>query len=216
MQVNGMVMHCAQAKPSRLALALVLSLMATLLSASAAQAAYALEVTTVANPAEGGVVVSYDYNYDSEATVFGSGDSVALKATPNSGYALDSIVVTDADGNEVATHEDNYGSYDAVFSMPSSNVTATANFKESAEPPAPSDYAIDVAAGIAGGSVKVTTYADQNTPITRSAKGEYVYLTAIPDEGFDFESISVTDAAGNELSGSNAVQRDTWNKEVIG
>ncbi len=60
------------------------------------------------------------------------GSSVTLTVTPDEGYELSSLTVTDADGNEIEVTE-NDGTY--RFTMPSSKVTVTAEFAESSENP---------------------------------------------------------------------------------
>ena len=60
------------------------------------------------------------------------GSSVTLTVTPDEGYELSSLTVTDADGNEIEVTE-NDGTY--RFMMPSSKVTVTAEFAESSENP---------------------------------------------------------------------------------
>ena len=60
------------------------------------------------------------------------GSSVTLTVTPDEGYELSSLTVTDADGNEIEVTE-NDGIY--RFTMPSSKVTVTAEFAESSETP---------------------------------------------------------------------------------
>ena len=60
------------------------------------------------------------------------GSSVTLTVTPDEGYELSSLTVTDADGNEIEVTE-NDGIY--RFTMPSSKVTVTAEFTESSENP---------------------------------------------------------------------------------
>ena len=60
------------------------------------------------------------------------GSSITLTVTPDEGYELSSLTVTDADGNEIEVTE-NDGTY--RFTMPSSKVTVTAEFIESSENP---------------------------------------------------------------------------------
>ncbi len=58
-----------------------------------------------------------------------SGQTVTVTVTPDSGYALDKIAVTDSNGNAVTLKENSNGSYS--FTMPSKNVTVTASFTKS-------------------------------------------------------------------------------------
>ena len=70
-----------------------------------------------------------------------AGDSVALSAVPDKGYELKSLTVTDADNNEI-TVENN------KFTMPSKDVTITAEFKKTA-PDIDSLYDPSITAGSA-------------------------------------------------------------------
>jgi hypothetical protein len=54
------------------------------------------------------------------------GAAVTITATPNSGYAVDKITATDANGSSVTVTENN-GKY--TFTMPAAKVTVTATFK---------------------------------------------------------------------------------------
>jgi len=70
---------------------------------------------TITTSATNGTVTTYPASYAAEGT------TVTITATPNSGYALDAITVTDANNNAV-TVENNQ------FTMPNSNVTVSATF----------------------------------------------------------------------------------------
>jgi hypothetical protein len=73
-----------------------------------------------------------DYNVTYTASENGSvsgvkaspfGDTVILEVAPANGYELDTLTVTDADGTTIAVENNN-------FTMPASNVTVSATFKE--------------------------------------------------------------------------------------
>ena len=55
-----------------------------------------------------------------------AGDTIKLTATPANGYALDSFSVTDANTNAITVTN-------GAFTMPASNVTVSATFKETAD-----------------------------------------------------------------------------------
>lgn len=59
-----------------------------------------------------------------------SGDTVYITVTPDEGYELDALTVTDAGGNEVALTKNADGTYSYV--QPAGKVTITAIFKETA------------------------------------------------------------------------------------
>jgi hypothetical protein len=82
------------------------------------------------------------------STSIAKGDTVTITATPNSGYAVDKITVTDANGKAV-TVTANDGKY--TFTMPAANVTVTSIFKadesKSADPFLTATKFADVTAG---------------------------------------------------------------------
>ena len=54
------------------------------------------------------------------------GEKIEIKVTPNSGYRMKTLTVTDAEGKNVAVSTDNNGKYS--FVMPNSNVTVKVTF----------------------------------------------------------------------------------------
>jgi hypothetical protein len=114
------------------------------------------------------------------------GQTVTLTATPASGYRLGAFTVLDAEGNEIPVEGNS-------FAMPDGPVTVTASFI----PEGAVTYTVTVDANIANGSV---------TPDkTSAAEGEAVSLTVTPDEGYQLETLTVTDASGDpvELNGTS-------------
>ena len=73
-----------------------------------------------------------------------AGATVTLTATPDEGYAVGSITVTDRFGDAVRVTEQADGTY--TFTMPNGQVTVTATFVQ-VEEPAPTEPFIDVAEG---------------------------------------------------------------------
>ena len=55
-----------------------------------------------------------------------AGEKIEIKVTPNSGYRMKTLTVTDAEGKNVAVSTDNNGKYS--FVMPNSNVTVKVTF----------------------------------------------------------------------------------------
>ena len=109
------------------------------------------------------------------------GQTVTLTATPASGYRLGAFTVLDADGNEIPVDGDS-------FAMPDSPVTVTASFI----PDGVVTYTFTVDVNIQNGSV---------TPDkTSAAEGEAVSLTVTPDEGYQMETLTVTDANGDPVA----------------
>lgn len=120
-----------------------------------------------------------------------AGDTVSLSATPSDGYLLDKFEVKDASNNPVTVNENNQ------FTMPKSNVTVTAIFKEkpknvypiSIEPS--QNGSVGVAASATNGE-EVTVSVNPNdyyelasltyngNPITKDAQGNYKFT--MPDQ----------------------------------
>ncbi len=73
-----------------------------------------------------------------------AGATVTLTATPDEGYAVGSLTVTDRFGDAVKVTENADGTY--TFTMPNGQVTVTATFVQ-VEEPAPTEPFIDVAEG---------------------------------------------------------------------
>ena len=73
-----------------------------------------------------------------------AGAEVTLTATPDEGYALSTLTVTDRFGDAVKVTEQADGTY--TFTMPNGQVTVTATFVQ-VEEPAPTEPFIDVAEG---------------------------------------------------------------------
>ncbi|WP_306483032.1 SpaA isopeptide-forming pilin-related protein [Anaerococcus sp.] len=98
------------------------------------------------------------------------GDTVSLSATPSEGYLLDKFVVTYANGKTVDVNENNQ------FTMPKSDVTVTATFKEKPK----NVYPISVESS-ENGSVSVKASAKN---------GEEVTVNVNPDEYYELASLT--------------------------
>ena len=86
-----------------------------------------------------------------------AGDSVTLTVTPEAGYELDALTVTRSDNGESVTVTETSGA--GSFTMPASNVTATATFKKIS-------YPVEVQT-VDGGEVSIITgYDADGSPIT--------------------------------------------------
>ena len=99
-----------------------------------------------------------------------AGDTVSLSATPSDGYLLDKFEVKDASNNPVTVNENNQ------FTMPKSNVTVTAIFKEKPK----NVYPISVEPS-QNGSVSVKASA---------TNGEEVTVSVNPDDYYELESLT--------------------------
>ena len=115
-----------------------------------------------------------------------AGATVKLTATADSGYELESYSVKDASANAITVTE-------GTFTMPKSNVTVSASFKETAATPQKTAmYTVSISSSIEHG--KVT--ADKSS----AEAGATVKLTATADSGYELESYSVKDASANAIT----------------
>ena len=115
-----------------------------------------------------------------------AGATVKLTATADSGYELESYNVKDASANAITVT-------DGTFTMPKSNVTVSATFKETVVTPQKTAmYTVSISSSIEHG--KVT--ADKSS----AEAGATVKLTATADSGYELESYSVKDASANAIT----------------
>ena len=111
------------------------------------------------------------------------GTSVTLTATNNPGYRF----VGWMEGDQTV-------STDTTYAFPAnSNRSLTAQFDRISSSGGSSDptYSITLPSRVTGGELKLSRrYAE---------KGETVTLTAIPDEGYELDTLTITDSKGNEI-----------------
>ena len=113
-----------------------------------------------------------------------AGETVTITVTPDSGYEIGSVLVKDAAGKEVPHTAIKDGT--CTFVMPASNVTVTATFGKKA----PAQYTVLIT-DTDNGTVKAVP--------TAAAAGETVTITVTPDSGYEIGSVTVIDAAGEEV-----------------
>lgn len=129
-----------------------------------------------------------------------AGATVTITATPSTGYEADGtpeVTVTTSWGKagtraeipveETITVTAGTTANTWTFTMPNDPVTVSMAFKQSG-------FAITVATGITGGTVAVSG----NKTIARP--GDEIALTNTPAEGYEFDSYSVKDADGKEVT----------------
>ena len=117
------------------------------------------------------------------------GTEVTLLAntfTAPSGYEFDSWLVKDASNNTLTVNN-------SKFTMPASNVTVTAQWRQTGV----TQYNVAIAGGITGGTVTASP--------TSAAAGATITLTATPSSGYCFTSWNVykTEAPNTPVSVSN-------------
>ena len=135
---------------------------------------------------------------DVSPTSLAAGETFTVTATPDSGYELDAITVTDTEGNRVdATNESTH-----TYIMPASDVTVSATFKV-AEIPDESNtvylrvntktYPENFRVHIWNNSGSITDWA--NDPV----------MTLVEDEGNDIKVFSYTPDNGKYLKDYNSI-----------
>lgn len=113
------------------------------------------------------------------------GDTVKLQIAPKTDYQFEKYVVKDASGKEIKSST---SISDNSFTMPASNVTVTATFKEIS-------YNVTINT-VTGGTVK----SDRTT----AAYGKAVALTTNPATGYKLDKLVITnDADGKEIKHTN-------------
>ncbi|EGC82245.1 SpaA isopeptide-forming pilin-related protein [Anaerococcus prevotii] len=128
---------------------------------------YKVEVT---QPQKGGTI-------STNPTSAKEGDTVSLSATPSEGYLLDKFVVTY--GDKTVDVENNQ------FTMPNSNVTVTATFKDKPK----NVYPISVEPS-QNGSVGV---------VSSATNGDTVAVSVNPNEYYELDTLTVTDKNGTPV-----------------
>ncbi len=123
------------------------------------------------------------------------GETVTVTATADEGYELDAITVAK---REDTTTTVTVGE-DGTFTMPAYDVTVTVTFQETqVTPPTPADkYAITVAATENG---TVTT-----SPADEAEADAEVTITAEPAQGYEVDTITVTDDESGNVAVNNGV-----------
>lgn len=130
---------------------------------------------TLNNP-EGGTVRTNQAD-NSKVNV---GETVKLTLTPNVNYELDTVKVTDAEGNDVPVTNN-------TFTMPNSNVKVEASYRR-----------ITKSITISNSNNGKTTVNVED--LKKVNAGETVKITTIPNDGCEVEEIIVIDEEGNKIA----------------
>lgn len=106
------------------------------------------------------------------ATSLAAGETFTVTATPDDGYVLNAITVTDAKGNSVpATNESTH-----TYTMPASNVTVSATFKVKTDVKYSVTYTAPTGEGVVDSSINPTD--------TALAEGTNVTVTVTVNDGY--------------------------------
>lgn len=122
------------------------------------------------------------------ATSLAAGKTFTVEATPNKGYVLNAITVTDAEGKTVpATNESTH-----TYKMPASNVTVSATFKVKADTKYSVTYTAPTGEGVVDSSINPT----ETELAAGLAAGTNVTVTVTVNEGYtaslDVDGATVT------------------------
>lgn len=127
------------------------------------------------------------------------GENIHLYVKPDSNYELDSLTVTKSNDESVSVTGN-------TFTMPASNVTVGATFKEKQpEPPVPTTYTVTTNDPTGG-----TVTASKTSGIE---KGEWVTITVDPVDGYWLSSLTV---GGYDVTGKVNWAWDKWNWNYVG
>ena len=130
------------------------------------------------------------------------GSTVTVKVTPDSGYVVDEVTVTDNRGNELKLTQKGVGTY--TFTMPAGQVTVTAAFAPAAEQSpfrdvSASDYYYDAVKWAAEEGITSGTSADlfsPSAPCTRAQMVTFLWRAAgSPNVGGALTFTDVADSA---------------------
>lgn len=119
------------------------------------------------------------------------GDTVTVTVTPNNGYELDSITVTTTEVSGITVTVSG-----TTFTMPASDVTVTATFKEKTT--SGGDQGGSSGGGASSYPVKVEPQDEGSVEISskNAQAGAKVTLTSNPKPGYRLQKISVLDGKG--------------------
>ena len=141
--------------------------------------------TVEAEAVEGGNI-----NIDKLEAVEGETVTLSYQSAENYEYVEGSLTVTDENGEEVTLTKGEDGKY--TFAMPASNVTVTAKFKKVKEDgPVVEKYQIGGVGAFENGNIK--------SDLREAAAGEEVTIYVTADNGYAVESVTITDANGNNV-----------------
>lgn len=124
------------------------------------------------------------------AASLAAGKTFKVTATPNEGYELDTITVTDAEGKSVAaTNESTH-----TYTMPASNVTVSATFKVKTDAKYSVTYTAPTGEGVVSASIDPTeTTLAVGTPVTVTVTVNDGYTASLAVDG----AIVTTSTSGN-------------------
>lgn len=146
-----------------------------------------------------------------------AGDTVTITPTPNQGYEVDEVIVTDKEGQEVKVTKNENGSW--TFIQPEGEVTIEVTFTESKDEPSqpggsennpstpsnpddndnPSEKPNEPDEPTYQPDITEPTHGDVTVNPSAPQAGDEVTITPKPDQGYEVDEVIVTDENGNKI-----------------
>lgn len=144
--------------------------------------------TVSAQGMQGGSILFFTNNSDQGETCQASkGTTVAILVLPYVGFELDALAASSS-GSALTIYQN-------TFAMPDADVTVSATFKTASE----SSYTVTAAQGIQNGKVLFSVGESSDNLSLALSKGTTVKVDATPDNGYEFDTLTVKDADGNDI-----------------
>ncbi len=144
--------------------------------------------TVSAQGMQGGSILFFTNNSDQGETCRASkGTTVAILVLPYVGFELDALAASSS-GSALTIYQN-------TFAMPDADVTVSATFKTASE----SSYTVTAAQGIQNGKVLFSVGESSDNLSLALSKGMTVKVDATPDNGYEFDTLTVKDADGNDI-----------------
>lgn len=144
--------------------------------------------TVSAQGMQGGSILFFTNNSDQGETCRASkGTTVAILVLPYVGFELDALAASSS-GSALTIYQN-------TFAMPDADVTVSATFKTASE----SSYTVTAAQGIQNGKVLFSVGESSDNLLLALSKGMTVKVDATPDNGYEFDTLTVKDADGNDI-----------------
>lgn len=144
--------------------------------------------TVSAQGMQGGSILVFTNNSDQGETCRASkGTTVAILVLPSFGFELDALAASSS-GSALTIYQN-------TFAMPDADVTVSATFKTASE----SSYTVTAAQGIQNGKVLFSVGESSDNLLLALSKGMTVKVDATPDNSYEFDTLTVKDADGNDI-----------------
>lgn len=132
-----------------------------------------------------------------------AGDKVTITVTPNSGFIVGDIIITDKDGNRIPTTDHGDGNFS--YTQPDGSVDITVNFEKK---PSESGNTGGSSSGSSGASPEQTAPANKVQPTVNGtievsppnpSVGDNITVIVTPNPGYILGDITIIDKNGNKI-----------------